>query len=120
MSITETTNPLREGLPRPRTAPPCAMVIFGATGDLARRKLVPALYNLARAGHLPAGFSVVGFARSAGEDAGFRAVGLSGPGAWGGRQPAVLPGDAAKRDCQHLDPTRCCRARSGARRFGCL
>src|SRR5258708_1300036 len=73
MSNVETTNPLRAGLPRPRTAPPCAMVIFGATGDLARRKLVPALYTLARAGHLPAGFSVVGFARSAGEDAGFRA-----------------------------------------------
>src|SRR6266849_1808142 len=72
MSITETTNPLREGLPRPRTAPPCAMVIFGATGDLTRRKLVPALYNLARAGHLPAELGVVGFARSAGEDAAFR------------------------------------------------
>src|SRR5438034_800096 len=63
MSILETTNPLREGLPRPRTAPPCAMVIFGATGDLARRKLVPALYNLARAGHLPAELGVVGYAR---------------------------------------------------------
>src|SRR3989454_12040870 len=72
MSITETTHPLREGLPRPRTAAPCAMVIFGATGDLTRRKLVPALYNLARAGHLPAEFAVVGFARSAGEDAAFR------------------------------------------------
>jgi glucose-6-phosphate 1-dehydrogenase len=72
MSNGETSNPLREGLPRPRTAPPCVMVIFGATGDLNRRKLVPALYNLAYAGHLPAEFSVVGFARSAGEDAGFR------------------------------------------------
>src|SRR6266852_6312238 len=72
MSITETTNPLREGLPRPRTAPPCAMVIFGATGDLARRKLVPALYNLARAGHLPREVSVVGFARSRGDDASIR------------------------------------------------
>src|SRR5260370_37942807 len=72
MSITETTHPLREGLPRPRTAPPCAMVIFGATGDLTRRKLVPELYNLARAGHLPAEFGVVGFARSAGEDAAVR------------------------------------------------
>ncbi len=39
------------------------MVIFGATGDLTRRKLVPALYNLARARLLPAGFAVVGFAR---------------------------------------------------------
>ncbi len=39
------------------------MVIFGATGDLTRRKLVPALYNLARDRLLPSGFSVVGFAR---------------------------------------------------------
>jgi hypothetical protein len=69
---TETTNPLRVGLPRARMAAPCAMVIFGATGDLTRRKLVPALYNLARAGHLPAEFSVVGFARSAEEDEAFR------------------------------------------------
>jgi glucose-6-phosphate 1-dehydrogenase len=72
MSIAESPNPLRVGLPRPRTAPPCAMVIFGATGDLTRRKLVPALYNLARAGHLPEELGVVGFARSAGEDAAFR------------------------------------------------
>jgi glucose-6-phosphate 1-dehydrogenase len=72
MTTLEITNPLREGLPRRRTAPPCAMVIFGATGDLTRRKLMPALYNLARAGHLPAEFGVIGFARSAGEVATFR------------------------------------------------
>jgi glucose-6-phosphate 1-dehydrogenase len=48
------------------------MVIFGATGDLTRRKLVPALYNLWRAGHLPPQFSVVGFARSMGDDESFR------------------------------------------------
>src|SRR5881296_1004116 len=72
MSNVETTNPLREGLPRPRTAAPFAMVIFGATGDLTRRKLVPALYNLARAGHLPREVSVIGFARSEGDDASFR------------------------------------------------
>jgi glucose-6-phosphate 1-dehydrogenase len=72
MTTLEISNPLREGLPRQRTAPPCAMVIFGATGDLTRRKLVPALYNLARAGHLPAEFSLVGFARRAEEDSAFR------------------------------------------------
>ena len=43
--------------------PPCAMVIFGASGDLTRRKLVPALYNLAVGGLLPDAFAVVGFAR---------------------------------------------------------
>ena len=44
-------------------APPCAMVVFGATGDLTRRKLIPALYNLAAGGHLPETFAVVGCAR---------------------------------------------------------
>jgi len=42
---------------------PCSIVIFGATGDLTHRKLVPALYNLAANGSLPASVSVVGFAR---------------------------------------------------------
>jgi glucose-6-phosphate 1-dehydrogenase len=43
-------------------APPCVMVICGATGDLTRRKLIPALYNLAHAKHLPSNFAIVGFA----------------------------------------------------------
>ena len=46
-----------------KVAPPCAMVIFGASGDLTRRKLVPALYNLTHAGLLPESFAVLGFAR---------------------------------------------------------
>ena len=57
------SNPLREGLLIERTPAPCAMVIFGASGDLTRRKLIPALYNLALERLLPAGFSVIGFAR---------------------------------------------------------
>src|SRR5919205_162500 len=56
-------NPLREGLRMEQVAPPCAMVIFGASGDLTRRKLVPALYTLAVEGLLPPGFTVVGYAR---------------------------------------------------------
>jgi glucose-6-phosphate 1-dehydrogenase len=55
-----------------KIAPPCAMVIFGASGDLTRRKLVPALYNLASGGLLPEGFAVVGVARRAWSDAAFR------------------------------------------------
>src|ERR1043166_1864705 len=43
-------------------APPCIMVICGATGDLTRRKLIPALYNLAREKHLSQNFAIVGFA----------------------------------------------------------
>lgn len=65
-------NPLREGLRLERTPEPCTMVIFGASGDLARRKLVPALYSLARDHRLPAGFSVVGMARSPLGTEGFR------------------------------------------------
>jgi glucose-6-phosphate 1-dehydrogenase len=57
------TNPLRAGLRMQRTPEPCTVVIFGATGDLTHRKLVPALYNLQRERLLPPGFNVVGFAR---------------------------------------------------------
>ncbi len=61
--MTLSTNPLREGLRQHLTPEPCIMVIFGATGDLTRRKLVPALYHLALENLLPSGFSVLGFAR---------------------------------------------------------
>jgi glucose-6-phosphate 1-dehydrogenase len=60
---TLTPNPLRQGTQLERTAEPCTMVIFGATGDLTRRKLMPALYNLALERLLPHGFSVIGFSR---------------------------------------------------------
>ena len=56
-------NPLREGMPEDRTAPPCALVIFGASGDLTRRKLAPAVYNLALSRLLAGGFALVGVAR---------------------------------------------------------
>jgi glucose-6-phosphate 1-dehydrogenase len=57
------TNPLREGLTTRAIPDPCSLVIFGATGDLTHRKLVPALYNLAADGALPPAINVVGFAR---------------------------------------------------------
>ena len=70
MAVTESTpavampeeNPLSEGLERKPVAP-TTLVIFGATGDLARRKLLPALYNLAHDGALPKRFHLVGVAR---------------------------------------------------------
>ncbi|HYO49117.1 MAG TPA: glucose-6-phosphate dehydrogenase [Chloroflexia bacterium] len=65
-------NPLREGLRMRRTAEPCAVVIFGVTGDLAHRKLLPALYNLMIERRLPVGFSLVGFARRPFSDEEFR------------------------------------------------
>ncbi|HEY1688118.1 MAG TPA: glucose-6-phosphate dehydrogenase [Solirubrobacteraceae bacterium] len=55
-------NPLVAGLER-LPVPPTTLVIFGATGDLARRKLLPALYNLAHEGALPERFNLVGVAR---------------------------------------------------------
>jgi glucose-6-phosphate 1-dehydrogenase len=58
-------NPLRDPLDRrlPRIPESCALVIFGVTGDLARKKLLPAIYDLANRGLLPPGFVVLGFAR---------------------------------------------------------
>ncbi|MDV3221214.1 glucose-6-phosphate dehydrogenase [Intrasporangium sp.] len=58
-------NPLREPEDKrlPRIAGPCGLVLFGVTGDLARKKLMPAIYDLANRGLLPPGFSLVGFAR---------------------------------------------------------
>lgn len=56
-------NPLRAGFVGERQPESCAMVIFGASGDLTKRKLVPALYTLSRERLLPPGFSIVGVAR---------------------------------------------------------
>jgi glucose-6-phosphate 1-dehydrogenase len=68
----EMANPLREGLQGERIPPPTTMVIFGASGDLTKRKLVPALYSLARDRLLPPTFNVVGVARRSIEDDVFR------------------------------------------------
>ncbi|MEU6643005.1 glucose-6-phosphate dehydrogenase [Saccharomonospora sp. NPDC046836] len=59
------TNPLRDPRDKrlPRIAGPSGLVIFGVTGDLSRKKLMPAIYDLAHRGLLPASFSLVGFAR---------------------------------------------------------
>jgi len=75
--VTETAeaqqeNPLLEGLRVRRTPDPCALVIFGASGDLTKRKLFPALYSLALRGLLPERFGVVGVARSEETDDEFR------------------------------------------------
>ncbi|WP_122261037.1 glucose-6-phosphate dehydrogenase [Ornithinimicrobium cerasi] len=63
--VTADSNPLRDPDDKrlPRIAGPCSMVMFGVTGDLARKKLMPAIYDLANRGLLPPGFSLVGFAR---------------------------------------------------------
>src|SRR4051794_18805110 len=65
-------NPLREGLSTRAVPQPCSIVIFGATGDLTHRKLIPALYNLAADGELPPAVAVVAVARRDKNDDGFR------------------------------------------------
>jgi glucose-6-phosphate 1-dehydrogenase len=63
-------NPLLEGLPMARRPEPCTMVIFGASGDLTKRKLFPALYSLAYRQLLPEKFGVLGVARTEGDRSG--------------------------------------------------
>lgn len=69
-------NPLRaqEDKRLPRIAGPCSVVLFGVTGDLARKKLMPAIYDLFHRGLLPPGFSLVGFARRDWEDQDFMQI----------------------------------------------
>src|ERR1700738_2691314 len=62
MATTEIT-PLPAATHLERTPDPCIVVIFGASGDLTKRKLLPALYHLEQAGLLPKDFAVVGVAR---------------------------------------------------------
>ncbi|QDV34072.1 glucose-6-phosphate dehydrogenase [Tautonia plasticadhaerens] len=94
------SNPLREHLPRSTAVDPCAIVLFGSTGDLTHRKLAPALFELAGAGDLPSDFAVVGFGRRPWGDDQYReslretlAKGAEGPGfdeAWSRFAPHVV------------------------------
>ncbi|HLX21402.1 MAG TPA: glucose-6-phosphate dehydrogenase [Gaiellaceae bacterium] len=68
----EQSNPLLEGLSFRRTPDPCALVIFGASGDLTHKKLMPALYALAFRRLLPPRFAVIGVARTEQDDDGWR------------------------------------------------
>ena len=72
LSTLAESNPLRQALPRAKVAEPCSVVLFGATGDLTHRKLVPALYHLDQGGHLPGECAIVGFARRDWSDQQFR------------------------------------------------
>jgi glucose-6-phosphate 1-dehydrogenase len=86
MAVDEVTaNPLAEGLERERRAPPGVLIVFGASGDLTARKLMPALERLSRRRLLPPAFSVVGIARTEMSDEDFRkrmleAIPEAGPG----------------------------------------
>ncbi|MBI2517004.1 MAG: glucose-6-phosphate dehydrogenase [Opitutae bacterium] len=72
MADTTERHPFLHGLSKHRGAPPTAVVIFGASGDLTARKLIPAIYNLAYDGLLPADFYLIGFGRKPIPDAEFR------------------------------------------------
>src|SRR3712207_9285056 len=69
-------NPLRDPRDRrlPRVPEPCALVVFGITGDLARKKLLPAVYDLANRRLLPTNFALLGFARRDWGDEDFAAL----------------------------------------------
>ncbi len=69
-------NPLRDPADRrlPRVPEPCALVVFGVTGDLSRKKLLPAIYDLANRGLLPTDFVLLGFARRDWGDGEFETV----------------------------------------------
>ena len=85
--MNDTANPLRKGLIEDRTGDACAVVIFGASGDLTRRKLMPALYNLAVSRALPGGFAVVGQARREKSHEQFRAEMKEGVSRFSRRKP---------------------------------
>jgi glucose-6-phosphate 1-dehydrogenase len=66
------SNPLRAGLPSERITDPCTIVFFGASGDLFKRMLLPAVYSMRLHGTLPGDFALIGFARSPYDDDAFR------------------------------------------------
>lgn len=66
------SNPLRAGLAQDRIESPCSIVFFGASGDLFKRMLLPAIYSMHLGGTLPTDFALVGFARTRYSDGGFR------------------------------------------------
>ncbi|WTI34707.1 glucose-6-phosphate dehydrogenase [Streptomyces sp. NBC_00589] len=76
LAASDWDNPLRDPRDRrlPRIAGPSGLVIFGVTGDLSRKKLMPAVYDLANRGLLPPGFSLLGFARREWADQDFAQV----------------------------------------------
>src|SRR5436190_8126962 len=84
-----------------RTAEPCTVVIFGASGDLTQRKLVPALYNLRHDDLLPDGCALVGFARRPKTDEQFRDEMRAGVSENSGRPIDAATGDASATNLRY-------------------
>ena len=86
MAVVEAANPLTEGLER-LPIHPTTLVIFGATGDLSKRKLLPAIYNLAHEGALPERFELVGVSRSDMPHGDFRSMAIEAIKQFSRREP---------------------------------
>ena len=79
-------NPLTAGLVEEQLAQPCSLIIFGGAGDLSKRKLIPAMYNQALEGALPANFALLGVSLEELDDQAFRGFARDGVDAYS-RQP---------------------------------
>ena len=104
MNATVADNPLVEGLER-LPVHPTALVIFGATGDLAHRKLLPALYNLAHEGALPERFELIGDARRDHADDDFRSVARESIERFSRRRPDADVLDGLLSDLRYVPGT---------------
>ncbi len=80
-------HPFLHGLSKHRGAPPTVVVIFGASGDLTARKLIPAVYNLSHDNLLPADFFLVGYGRKPIPDAEFRTLAAAAVKEFSRREP---------------------------------
>jgi len=85
----EERHPFLHGLSKHRGSPPTVVVIFGASGDLTARKLIPAIYNLAHDGLLPADFYLIGFGRKAIPDAEFQKMAAGAIKEFSRREPSA-------------------------------
>lgn len=85
----ENRHPFLHGLSKHRGSPPTVIVIFGASGDLTARKLIPAIYNLAHDGLLPADFYLIGFGRKAIPDAEFQQLASDAIKEFSRREPSA-------------------------------
>lgn len=110
-------NPLRAGIESPRLPDPCAIVFFGASGDLFKRMLMPAIYELRKNDILPASFGLIGFARSQYTDDEFREYckksveefSRSGPideSLWADLEPRISYITADFNDTSHFETLR--------------
>jgi glucose-6-phosphate 1-dehydrogenase len=101
LNLTSTDNPLVEGLER-LPVHPTSLVIFGATGDLAHRKLLPALYNLAHEGQLPERFEMIGVGRRDQEHEDFRDAALDSIERYSRRKPDGKVLDGLLNDMRYI------------------